>query len=85
MVQNEAREDVEVSEVKVLSTGAVEARAGKKDEAVKLMKSLIKENRKNYVIEIVKEITTGERYASYGVYTPSKSAVVGKFIFFAED
>lgn len=84
-VQNEEGEDVEVSEVKVLSAGAVEARAGKKDEAVKLMKSLIKENRKNYVIEIVKEITTGQKYASYGVYTPSKSAEVGKFIFFSED
>lgn len=84
-VENEEGEKVETNDVKVLSTGAVEARAGKKDEAVKLMKSLIKENKKDYVIEIVKEITTGQKYASYGIYTPSKNAEKGKFLFFLED
>ncbi len=77
--------DVEINEVTVSNTGAVEGRAPKKDEAVKLMKELIKENKKDYVIEIVKEITTGQKYASYGIYTPSKTAEVGKFLFASRD
>lgn len=84
-VTNEVGEEVEVAEVKVLSTGAVKARASKKDESVKLMKSLIKEDKKDHVIEIVKEITEGQKYASYGLYTPSKSAELGKFLFFSEN
>lgn len=78
--------DIEVEEVTVTvsNTGAVEGRATKKDAAVKLMKELIKENRKDYVIEIVKEITEGQKYASYGVYTPSKTAEKGQFIFAVE-
>lgn len=80
-VKDENGLDVEVSEVAVLSTGKVEGRATKKDQAVKLMKELIKETKKDYVIEIVKEITEGQKFAAYGEYTPSKSAEVGKFIF----
>lgn len=78
--------EIEVEEVTVAvsNTGAVEGRATKKDAAVKLMKELIKENRKDYVIEIVKEITEGQKYASYGVYTPSKTAEKGQFIFATE-
>ena len=78
--------EIEVEEVTVAvsNTGAVEGRATKKDAAVKLMKELIKENRKDYVIEIVKEITEGQKYASYGVYTPSSSAERGQFIFAVE-
>ena len=78
--------EIEVEEVTVAvsNTGAVEGRATKKDAAVKLMKELIKENRKDYVIEIVKEITEGQKYASYGVYTPSKTAEKGQFIFAVE-
>ena len=68
----------------VSNKGAVEGRAAKKDQALALMKDLIKENRKDYVIEIVKEVTEGQPYAAYGVYTPSKQAEVGKFIFITE-
>ena len=84
--QDEDGNEIEVEEVNVTvsNTGAVEGRATKKDAAVKLMKELIKENRKDYVIEIVKEITEGQKYASYGVYTPSKTAEKGQFIFAAE-
>ena len=84
--QDEDGNEIEVEEVTVTvsNTGAVEGRATKKDAAVKLMKELIKENRKDYVIEIVKEITEGQKYASYGVYTPSKTAEKGQFIFAAE-
>jgi len=74
--------EVEIPQVKVISTGPVEGRASKKDEALKLMKELITTNEKNYVIEIVKEVTEGQKYAAYGQYTPSKSAKMGKFIFF---
>ena len=49
------------------------------------MKDLIKQNKKNYVIEIVKEITEGQKFAAYGEYTPSKSAEVGKFLFAVVD
>lgn len=77
--------ETEVPEVTVLSTGAVEGRAGKKDAAFKLMKELIEQNNKNYVVEIVKEITDGQKYAGFGLYTPSKSAHMGKFIFFVQE
>ena len=77
--------EVEIPTVKVISVGAVEARAEKKETALKLMKELIEENKKDYVIEIVKEVTEGQKYAGYGQYTPSKSAKLGKFIFFVQE
>lgn len=80
---NEEGEEIVVKTVTGVSDlGAVEATADKKDVAIKLMKELISENKKNYVIEIVKEITEGQKYAAYGTYTPSKSAKQGKFLFF---
>ena len=83
--KDEEGNDVSVPEVTVVSSGKVEGRASKKDQAVKLMKDLIKQNKKNYVIEIVKEITEGQKFAAYGEYTPSKSAEIGKFIFAIAD
>lgn len=83
--KDEEGNDVEVPEVTVVSSGRVEGRATKKDQAVKLMKDLIKQNKKNYVIEIVKEITEGQKFAAYGEYTPSKSAELGKFLFAVAD
>lgn len=77
--------EVEIPNVKVISVGAVEARADKKETALKLMKDLIEENKKDYVIEIVKEVTEGQKYAGYGQYTPSKSAKLGKFLFFVQE
>lgn len=79
---NEDGETIDVPVVDVISVGAVEARADKKDAALKVMKELIEINKKDYVVEIVKEITEGQKYAGYGQYTPSKSAKVGKFMFF---
>ena len=83
--KDEEGNDVETPEVVVVSSGKVEGRATKKDQAVKLMKDLIKQNKKNYVIEIVKEITEGQKFAAYGEYTPSKSAELGKFLFAMAD
>ncbi len=77
--------EVKIPMVKVVGVGAVEGRADKKDTALKLMKELIEETKKDYVIEIVKEITEGQKYAAYGQYTPSKSAKMGKFIFFTRE
>lgn len=77
--------EVVVPVVEVTSVGSVEARADKKDTALKLMKELIEENKKDYVIEIVKEVTEGQKYAGYGQYTPSKSAKIGKFVFFINE
>lgn len=77
--------EVDVPQVKVISVGAVEARADKKDTALKLMKELIETNKKDYVVEIVKEVTEGQKYAGYGQYTPSKSAKLGKFVFFVQE
>ncbi len=74
--------EVDVPTVSVVSKGGVVAKAERKDTALKLMKELIEANKKNYVIEIVKEVTDGQPYAAYGVYTPSKSAKMGKFMFF---
>ena len=84
-VESEVEKEVVVKKVKVLSEGAVQAKAGKKSEAEKLMKELISETHSNYVIKIVDEVVEGKEYAGYGLYTPSKSAKVGKFIFFSEE
>ena len=81
----EGTEEQEVKEVEVLSLGIVAGQAARKDEAMKLMKELIEENKRDYVIEIVKEITEGQKYAGYGEYTPSKSAKLGKFMFFVNE
>lgn len=77
--------EVDVPQVKVLSVGAVEGRSTKKDEALKILKELVTKNETDYIVEIAKEVTDGQKYAAYGKYTPSKSAKVGKFIFFVEE
>lgn len=82
---NEEGEEVELPIVEVIAVGAVEARADKKDAALKVMKELIEVNKKDYVVEIVKEVTEGQKYAGYGQYTPSKSAKLGKFLFFIQE
>lgn len=82
---DENGETVEIPSVEVIGVGAVEARADKKDLALKIMKELIEENHKDYVVEIVKEVTEGQRYAGYGQYTPSRSAKLGKFLFFVQE
>lgn len=74
--------EVVTYDVKVLSEGAVAGKAERKDAAFKLMKELIEANKTNYSVKIVKEVTEGQAYAGYGLYTPSKSAKKGKFIFF---
>jgi hypothetical protein len=84
-VTNEEGEEEKVVSVDVLSLGAVEAKADKKDDAMRKMKELIEANKKDYVIEIVREIVEGQKYAGYGKYTPSKSAKKGKFIFFVAE
>lgn len=84
-VTNEEGEEKEVHEVEVLSEGVVAGKNERKDAAVKLMKELIAENQKTYAIKITKEVTEGQPYAAYGVYTPSKSAKEGKFMFFTQD
>jgi hypothetical protein len=78
-------EEIAVPVVDVVAVGAVEARADKKDTALKIMKELIEVNKKDYVVEIVKEVTEGQKYAGYGQYTPSKSAKLGKFLFFVQE
>ena len=77
--------EVDVPDIKVTAVGAVEGKADKKDEAFALLKELIEINKKDYVVEIVKEVTDGQRYAGYGQYTPSKSAKVGRFMFFVQE
>lgn len=79
------QKEISVPDVKVTAVGAVEAKADKKDEALALLKDLIETNKKDYVVEIVKEVTEGQRYAAYGQYSPSKSAKLGKFIFFVQE
>lgn len=71
--------EVEVAEVKAV--GEIHGKAEKKQDAVNLMKKLIKENKKDYTIEIVNEVVQGQKYAAYGKYVPSKSAEMGTFIF----
>lgn len=87
-VENEETGEVEIVETKqvtVLNTGVAEAKATKKEEAVKAMKDLTAANCCDYAIEIVKEVTEGQKYASYSIYTPSKSAKEGKFMFFISE
>lgn len=77
--------EIKKADVKVHSTGLVEAKHTKKDVAIKLMKELIAENRKDYVIEVGRDVIEGQKYAAYGKYTPSASAKEGKFIFFVSE
>lgn len=79
---NEEGVEVETVSVKVLSTGATEGKADKKETAMQLMRDIIAETKKNYVIKIVEEVVEGKEYAGYGIYTPSKSAKTGKFVFY---
>ena len=81
VVKTEEGEVVKVPKVTVDAVGIVAGRAERKDAAFKLMKELIEANKRDYVVEIVKEITEGQKYAGYGQYTPSKSAKLGKFVF----
>ena len=78
---DEEGNEFEVHDVKPVSTGVVAGRAAKKDQAIKLMKDLIKENRKDYMIVRVKEVEGPNAHSAFGIYTPSKSAEVGKFVF----
>lgn len=81
-VSNPETGEVEkVINVEVVSTGVIAGKASKKDQALKLTRDLIRDNKKDYVIEICKEVTEGQKYAAYGLYTPSTNAEVGKFIF----
>jgi hypothetical protein len=82
---NEEGEQVETHEVEVLDLGPVATKAERKDTAMKAMKELIENNKRNYAIKIVKEVTDGQPYAGYGIYTPSKSAKQGKFMFFVNE
>lgn len=82
---NEEGEEVKVPVVEVTDLGAVVERADKKDTAFRLMKDLIEHNKRDYVVEIAKEVTEGQKYAGYGQYTPSKSAKLGKFMFFVNE
>lgn len=81
----ESWKEIEVAQVKVHSVGAVEDRADKKETAFKIAKELTAINKKNYVVEIVKEVVGGQKFAGYCMYMPSKSAKMGKFMFFVRE
>jgi len=85
VLEIEKEKEIDVTDVTIHNVGSVEGKANRKDTAFKLMKELIEENKKDYVVEIVKEVTDGQKYAGYGVYTPSKSAKEGKFMFFVSE
>ena len=84
-VDEEGKEVVKTIVTGVEQLGAVVATADKKDTAFKLLKELIEVNKRDYVVEIVKEVVEGKKYAGYGQYTPSKSAKLGKFVFFVQE
>ena len=84
-VVNEEGEESTRTVVSVLETGRVVGKADKKVTAFKLRKERFEAIKKNYVVEIVKEIVEGQKFAGYGVYTPSKSAKQGKFMFFINE
>lgn len=83
--KDENGEDVKSYDVKVESTGKTAGKASKKSEANKLMKDLIRENRRSYVLRVTKDVAEGKEYASYGIYTPSKGAEEGKFFVFGRE
>lgn len=84
-IQAKDGSEKELLSVDVISAGIIAGKAERKEAAVKLMKELIEANKRNYAIEIGKEVVEGKRFASYGIYTPSKSAHQGKFIFFVNE
>lgn len=91
-VQKETITDAETGEEKVvekkvvkdvLAEGIVADICDTKKEAIEVAKSLTNETRKDYVIKIATEVVEGKPYAGYSVYTPSKSAKQGTFMFFS--
>lgn len=78
--------EIKVPMVKVREVGAVVGEATKKAEAEKLMKKLITDNKRSYVVEKVKVSSDADKnYTSFGVYTPSANAEEGNFMFFVVD
>lgn len=77
--------EVNIPDVKVKTTGIVAGRATKKEDAFNLAKKLVEENKTSYVVEIVKEVVGGQKYAGYALYSPSKSAKIGKFVFYVQE
>jgi hypothetical protein len=53
-----------------------------KGEALELMKELIAENKKSYVVVNAKVEVSGQAIEAFGLYTPSVSAKVGTYIAF---
>lgn len=84
-IADEEGNEKEITNVKVISTGATEGKADKKETAMQLMRDIIAETKKDYVIKIVEEVVEGKEFAGYGIYTPSKSAKTGKFVFFTQE
>ena len=79
-----SKEKEVVKSVEVISRGAVAGQFDKKATAEAEMKTLIADTKKDYVIDIVELCIEGEPIASYGIYTPSTSAVEGTFAIITE-
>ena len=84
-VTNEEGVEETVTTAEILDLGVSVTKLDRKDAALKAMKELIEENKRDYVIVIKKDVVEGQPYAAYGKYTPSKSAKEGKFIFFTNE
>ena len=84
VTNDEGQEEV-LTTAEILNLGVSVTKVDRKDIALKAMKELIEENKRDYVIEIKKDVVEGQPYAAFGKYTPSKSAKEGKFIFFTNE
>lgn len=82
---NEEGVEIETPKVTVVSVGATVGKAERKEAAMKLMKENVDLHKRDFLIEIAKEVVEGKKYAGYGIYTPSKSAKLGKFLFFVAE
>lgn len=77
--------ETSVDNVTVTEEGIVVGETAKKDDAFKLAKELVEENKRSYVVKLAKKVVEGQEYAGYVGYTPSKSAKLGKFMFFINE
>ena len=67
---------------KITSIGGVVGSAETSSKAERLMRDLISQNKKNYIVRVVHEDTSGQSVTSYGIYTPSVNAVEGNYMAF---
>ncbi len=71
--------------IEVKNLGAVCGEAYQQKDALIILKNLVADTKKDYVIVVAKKVSSGNRFAGFGLYTPSKNAKEGAFLFYVQE